>query len=160
MRLSVSILLFLFCVLSLDTASQQPPVPVVTSPGFPHRRSSEPVENSLKAFQASDFYKTIIDNNLFRPLGWTPTHQSFPYRLIGTLIPTDGNQTPPKAFLQTTTGQNTRTLILGEKVDANTTLIDIQPKVVIIETDGQHRTVSLAPHTFLTPKPTAVRRGR
>ena len=30
------------------------------------------------------FYKTIIDHNLFRPLGWTPPNTEPSYRLIGT----------------------------------------------------------------------------
>ena len=37
------------------------------SKGFRHR-----THDTLTDFQKSDLYRTIIDNNLFRPLGWIP----------------------------------------------------------------------------------------
>lgn len=46
-------------------------------------------------FDASKaYYRTIIENNLFRPLGWTPPRPVEPYRLIGAL---DAN-VPQKLF--------------------------------------------------------------
>ena len=36
------------------------------------------------------FYKVIIDNNLFRPLGWTPPKNEPAYSLIGTAVGADG----------------------------------------------------------------------
>ena len=36
------------------------------------------------AFDSFAYYRTIIDNNLFCPLGWTPPRPVEPYRLIGT----------------------------------------------------------------------------
>lgn len=38
------------------------------------------------------FYQTIIDNNIFRPLNWEPLHREPDYRLLGTIIATDGHQ--------------------------------------------------------------------
>ncbi|MDE0014549.1 MAG: hypothetical protein OXU51_00060 [Candidatus Poribacteria bacterium] len=43
------------------------------------------------------YYRTIIDNNLFRPLGWTPPQPIEPYRLLGTKLARDAN-TPHKPF--------------------------------------------------------------
>ncbi|MYH82013.1 hypothetical protein F4009_21235 [Candidatus Poribacteria bacterium] len=37
------------------------------------------------------FHCMIIDNNLFRPLGYRLPRPEEPYRLTGTLTPTDGN---------------------------------------------------------------------
>ena len=46
------------------------------------------------SFQETEFYRTIIDNNLFRPLGWEPERPKEPFRLIGTRTPTDGRTSP------------------------------------------------------------------
>ena len=84
--------------------------------GFPVRRAPEPVKiDTLPAphsdalpppvFEVSEtFYQTIIDNNLFRPLGWTPPRVREPYRLLGTLLPRDAN-TSPKAIIQSTASE-------------------------------------------------------
>ena len=84
----------------------------------------------------TDFYRTIIDNNLFRPLGWRPLRPREPYRLLGTIIPTNG-EIPPQAILQTTSRNQTRIISLGEKLDADTTVTDIQPKQVTLEKTGE-----------------------
>ena len=97
----------------------------------------------LKHFQNSDFYRTIIDNNIFRPLGWTPPRPIEPYRLIGTILPTD-DRTQPTAILQTTTGQRTLIVSTGEKIDASTKIIEIKRKAVVLETEGQQRTLRLS----------------
>jgi len=72
-----------------------------------------PVETSRRAidippaaFDSASHYRTIIDNNLFRPLGWTPPRRVEPYRLLGTKLARDAN-TLPQAILQSTTGYQT-----------------------------------------------------
>jgi len=99
-------------------------------------------QETLKDFQSSDFYRTLIDNNLFRPLGWRAARPTEPYRLIGTLIPTD-DQTPRQAIVQRTTTQSTDTVTIGETLDTGTTVVDIQPKQVTLEKDGHQRTLTL-----------------
>ncbi|MDE0427341.1 MAG: hypothetical protein OXI94_17055 [Gemmatimonadota bacterium] len=105
-------------------------------------------QESLKHFQKSDFYRTIVDNNLFRPLGWTPPRPRDPYRLLGTIIPTDAN-TPKQAILQRTTARTTNIVTVGDKLDADTTVTDIQAKQVTLETVGQQRTLRLNTTPFL-----------
>ena len=90
----------------------------------------------LRAFQTSEFHRVIIDNNLFRPLGWTSPRPREPYRLLGTLIPTYGN-TPSQAILQSTTARTTHIVSIGETLDTDTTVTDIQPKRVTLEKAGQ-----------------------
>jgi nucleoid-associated protein YgaU len=92
--------------------------------------------------QTSDFYRTIIDNNLFRPLGWRPPRPTEPYRLIGTIIRTD-EKIGAQAILQTTHGNTTYTVTRGDTLDANTTVIDIQAKQVTLEKAGEQRTLKL-----------------
>ena len=90
-----------------------------------------------KKFQKSDFYRTIIDNNLFRPLGWRPPRPREPYRLIGTILPTDGD---PQAILQATSGKKLHIISTSEKLDADTTLTAIEQQQVTLSTKGKHRT--------------------
>ncbi len=104
-------------------------------------------QETLTDFHETDFYQTIVDNNLFRPLGWTPPRPKEPYRLLGTLIPTDEN-IPKQAILQRTT-RTTYTVKIGDKLDAETILIDIQPKQVTLEKAGHQRTLKLSTTTFL-----------
>ena len=95
----------------------------------------------MTQFRETEFYRTIIDNNLFRPLGWRPARPRDPYRLLGTLIPKDRN-TPKKAILQTTVGNTTHTVRIGKRL-GEYTLTDIQPKQVTLEKDGQVQTLKL-----------------
>ena len=74
--------------------SPLPPIPDVSAvkeiPNSPPRLGEQPRALWRARFHSSDllslqsdFYRTIIDNNLFRPLGWTPPRPIEPYRLIG-----------------------------------------------------------------------------
>ena len=111
-----------------------------TEPVHPRRVYRTP----QSVFEVSEsFYRTIIDNNLFRPLGWTPSRPTEPYRLIGTILPIDAN-TPPRAILESTAGQKTYIVSTGEKLDAETEVVLIQGKAVTLSENGQQRTLHLA----------------
>lgn len=88
------------------------------------------------------FYRTIVDNNLFRPLGWRPPRPKVLYRLIGTIIPTNGG-TQPQAILQATGSNKIHTVTIGDRLDTDTTVTDIQLKQVTLEKVGQRRTLKL-----------------
>ena len=127
-------------------------VTVNTPKSKPTPRASRPLQfpasSQTDDFQDSDFYRTIIDNNLFRPLGWRPARPREPYRLIGTLIPTDGI-TGARAILQTTRGNTTYTVTQGDTLDVDTTVIDIQAKQVTLEKAGRQRTLKFNPTPWL-----------
>ena len=106
------------------------------TPSRPHFQSS-----NLPPTQ-SDFYRTIIDNNLFRPLGWTPARPVEPYRLLGTILPRDGH-TPPQAILQATATHKTHIVTTGDSLDADTEVVEIQAKQIRLETAGQQKTLHL-----------------
>lgn len=93
-------------------------------------------------FDAETFKRTIIDNNLFRPLGWRPSRSVKPYRLIGTILPRSAN-TPPKAILQMTAGNQTYIVTLGDKFDAETEIVEIQRKQVTLSSKGRQRSLFL-----------------
>ena len=93
-------------------------------------------------FDAEAFKRTIVENNLFRPLGWTPPRPIEPYRLIGTIVPRRAN-TPRKAIIQTTAGNTTYIVSTGESLDADTEVVSIESKQVVLSTKGQQRTLKL-----------------
>lgn len=101
---------------------------------------------------SSLFYRTIIDNNLFRPLGWTPPRSQEPYRLTGTLIPTDGNM-PPKAVLLATATDTTHIVTIGDTIGKNTTITAIEAKQVILQTARQQRILRLDTVLWLNTLP-------
>ena len=105
--------------------------------------STHPIKDmELKHFQTSDFYRTIIDNNLFRPLGWTPPRPKEPYRLLGTIIPTDA-KTPSRAIIQNTVENQTYIVTIGDALDTNTHVTDIQTKHVTLKKNGKQRQLTL-----------------
>lgn len=87
-------------------------------------------------FQDSDFYRTITNNNLFRPLGWQPSRPREIYRLLGTLTPNDG-QTKAQAILQSTTTKTIYVVNIGDTLDPDTIITNIQSKQVTLEKAGQ-----------------------
>ena len=97
---------------------------------------------TLADFQKTAFYRTIIDNNLFRPLGWRPPRPIEPYRLMGTILPRAAN-IPPRAIIQTTAGNQTYIVTTGEKLSADTEVVLIESKRVVLSTNGQQRTLKL-----------------
>ena len=112
------------------------PTGTVGASEVPNRSTADTPEVSR------DFYRTIIDNNIFRPLGWTPPRPREPYRLLGTLIPCDG-KSKAQAILQKNPAGRTYTVMIGDTLDTDTTLIDIQPKRIILEKRGQRRPLAL-----------------
>ena len=112
------------------------------------RKPLSPQQANLPDFQQSDFYRTIIGNNLFRPLGWRPPRPKEPYRLLGTIIPKDG-KSPPQAILQTTAGNKIYTVTRGDTLGTDTTITNIHVKQITLEKDGKQRTLKLNPRPWL-----------
>ena len=128
---------------TIPLKTQTQPTVSTISPRARFQSSIHPNEDvELKHFQNSDFYRTIIDNNLFRPLGWTPPRLQEPYRLLGTIIPTDA-KTPPKAIIQNTVGNQTHIATIGDTLDTDTHVTDIQTKHVTLKKNQQQRQLTL-----------------
>ena len=101
-------------------------------------------------FDSVSYYRPIIENNLFRPLGWHPRVPVEPYRLIGTILPRDDN-TPAQAILQTTAGKTTHIVSIGDPLDASTVVVGISGKSVALSTEGRERTLALNTGIWLNP---------
>lgn len=111
------------------------------------------VDRSIESpvFDSESFKRTIIDNNLFRPLGWRTPRRVEPYRLIGTILPRSAT-TPSQAIVQSTTGDQTHIVSLGDSLSADTQIVDIQPKQVTLSQNGQQRTLRLNTAVYLNPR--------
>lgn len=101
-----------------------------------------------QSWRVSAFYRTIVDNNLFRPLGWTPPKPKSVYRLLGTVILTDG--TSIQAILQDIASERLHFVTVGDKV-GNATVHEILPKQVKLDKGGQVVTLKLNTLQFLSP---------
>lgn len=97
----------------------------------------------------SDFYQTIIDNNLFAPLGTVLNQKPVPganLKLIATFTRDD----PAKATAiveNTATGEQ-NTVVIGTVVSVYQVL-DIQAKQVLIQKDGERAVWKRMSHHFL-----------
>ncbi len=93
------------------------------------------------------FYRVIIDNNLFRPLGWKKPEDKPSYSLLGTVVDTDNARA--QAILLEPRTNRYYFVTIGEKV-GDTTVKDIQPKQVILDEAGKTITLKVSPLQFLT----------
>lgn len=119
--------------------------PVRPDPSRITERTETPprrVQRTPPVFNSETYYQTIIDNNLFRPLGWRPPVPREPYRLLGTVLATDAD-TPAEAIIQTTTGEKIYIVSTGEPLDAETEVVSIESKSVRLSTNGKQRTLKL-----------------
>ena len=134
----------LLIVVVVRVLSPSPPIPEPVKVGTAETEPRRVHQRTSAVFDTEAFYRTIIDNNLFRPLGWTPPRRKEPYRLIGTILPRSETHTPPQAILQSTAGEQTYIVSIGEKIDASTEVISIEGKQVTLSTNGQQRTLHLS----------------
>ena len=95
----------------------------------------------------ASFYKVIIDNNLFRPLGWTPSNNEPAYSLIGTAVGVDGAGS--QATLLERRSNRYHFVSIGAKL-GDMTVKDIQAKQVVLDNAGKPVTLKSGELQFLT----------
>ena len=95
------------------------------------------------------FLQTILENNLFAPLGWKPTETTPTYRLLGTYVPIARKIDATAVLQNTTKAGTTRVVSIGTKLGENTVVFDIQPKQVILKNGKQRITLGLGKFQFL-----------
>ncbi len=143
---------------ALQTVPQSPsaaPAPAPTRPRRPSTAGTGNPDNdevdTLKAFEQTEFYRTIVENNIFLPLGATASEKPARYRLIATTTPANGDS-GSTALIQSNEGDTEKRIIvtIGDKL-GDTTVVDIQSKHVTIETEGKQTTLELDNHLWLGP---------
>ena len=95
------------------------------------------------------FYKTIIDYNLFRPLGWTPPNTEPSYSLIGTAVGPNGAIS--QATLLERRSNRYHFVTIGTKLD-DMTVKDIQARQIILDKSGEKVTLKTGELQLLTSK--------
>ena len=89
---------------------------------------------STESDDSADFYKVIVDNNIFRPLGWRLPNREPQYTLIGTAI--DPNGTREEAFILEERSNKFYIAGVGSKV-GDAVVQKIQEKKVILDKNGE-----------------------
>ncbi|MFQ6039605.1 MAG: hypothetical protein ACE5PV_02010 [Candidatus Poribacteria bacterium] len=83
--------------------------------------------------KVNEYYKSIVDKNLFRPLGWGGDDKRGPaFRLIGTVI---NKSKKPKALIFQLSNNTTHYVAVGDKI-GNATVKSIDEKSVTLNQDG------------------------
>ena len=82
----------------------------------------------------NEFYQLIIDNNIFRPLGWKPPQKTPQYTLIGTTIAADGSHA--EAFILERRSNQFHTVKVGETF-GNVSVKEILSKKVTLQEEGK-----------------------
>ena len=93
-----------------------------------------------------DFFKAIVDNNIFRPLGWRPPKKQPEYKLIGTLSNPNGDYT--KAIILERRSNQLKTVRVGETF-GNVSLKEIKSKQVILDDKGKEIKLQMGSQQFL-----------
>ena len=95
------------------------------------------------------FYRTIIDYNLFRPLGWTPPKDEPSYKLESTAV--DKNGIISQATLLERRSNRYHFVTIGTKL-GDVTVKDIQDGKVTLDKAGEAITLKTEGLQFLTTK--------
>ena len=96
-----------------------------------------------------DFYQTIIDNNIFRPLNWKPVQQTPDYKLLGTTINTDN--THKTAYIIDTKSNQFHKVTTGDPI-RDATVQNITAKRVTLNINKGELILTLNDNTFLNAK--------
>ncbi len=95
---------------------------------------------------SQDFYQPIVENNLFRPLGWRKPNDEPQYTLVGTLIESKNQRA--KAFLIERRSNRYYPVSVGEKV-GDATVESIKPNEVSLSEEGKTVTLKASSNRFL-----------
>ncbi len=86
------------------------------------------------AHDPSDYYQIIVDNNIFRPLGWKPPNEEPEYTLIGTSFDPTGDSS--EAFVLENRSNQFHIVTVGEKI-GDAIVKEIAEKKVSLYKDGE-----------------------
>ncbi len=109
--------------------------------------AAEYVTTTEQSWRESAFYRTIVENNIFRPLGWTPPKPTPVYRLLGTVISADG--TRAQAILQEIAPKRLHFLRVGDSI-GDAIVTEILSKEVKLTKAGQRTTLKIGSLQFLS----------
>lgn len=149
---SIALLLIVLIAGILSTSKTKQPraTPIPTQ-----KTETESMENQRNSTpkweeELTYYHQIIIDNNLFRPLGWTEQPKSYTdYRLLGTLTE---SETPSRAIIQEHGSKQIRIVTLGETL-GDFHVFQIQHKQVTLKKGDRLVLLLLDETLFLSPIP-------
>ncbi len=115
-----------------------------------HRKNPSVNQNKEPNGNA-DFYRVIVENNLFRPLGWQKPNSEPQYTLIATLIEPERNTA--RALLMDRKSNQSYYVAIGEKV-RDAIVKDIKSNQVILYKVGDIMTIRAEWSPFLSSSST------
>ncbi len=95
---------------------------------------------------SSDFYKVIVDNNLFRPLGWRPPNREPEYAFISTRV--DPTGTFAEAYFSEQRSNQLHRAKVGDKV-GGVVVKEIESKKITLDKNGEMITLRRENSPFL-----------
>lgn len=98
------------------------------------RQSDTAKFHEAAAHDPSEYYQIIVDNNLFRPLGWKPPNEEPEYTLIGTSFDPTGDSS--EAFVLENRSNQFHIVSVGEKI-GDAIVKEIADKKVSLYKDGE-----------------------
>lgn len=96
-------------------------------------RSQNP-SNKEEPKENTDFYRAIIDNNIFRPLGWRPPNKEPEYTFIGTFVEESGAKA--EAYVHERRSNKFYMVTIGDKV-GDAVVKEISEKEIILDKGGE-----------------------
>ncbi|MDE0316820.1 MAG: hypothetical protein OXM61_18185 [Candidatus Poribacteria bacterium] len=93
-----------------------------------------------------DFYKMIVDNNLFRPLGWRPPNREPEYAFISTRV--DPTGTFSEAYFSEQRSNQLHRAKVGDKV-GEVVVKEIESKKITLDKNGETITLRRGNSPFL-----------
>ncbi|RKU07549.1 hypothetical protein C6501_17430 [Candidatus Poribacteria bacterium] len=102
--------------------------------------------DSSEPNNSADFYRAIVDNNIFRPLGWRPPNKEPEYAFIGTR--TDQKGTFFEAYFLEQRSNQFHIAKVGDKV-GEVVVKEIEEKKIILDKNGETITLRRGNVSFL-----------
>jgi hypothetical protein len=93
-----------------------------------------------------DFYRVIVDNNIFRPLGWRPPNKEPEYTFVGTRV--DSNGAASEAYVLETRSNQFFMANIGDKI-GDAIVKEIKQKEIILDKNGEVITLRGGKMAFL-----------
>ena len=98
-------------------------------------RGSQDSSNREESKESPDFYRTIVDNNIFRPLGWRPPNKEPEYKFVGTSVDSK-NGAKLEAYVREQRSNKFYMVTIGDKV-GDAVVKEISEKEIILDKDGE-----------------------
>lgn len=103
---------------------------------------------------SEDYYSVIVNNNIFRPLGWRPPNREPEYAFVTTSVYDDASLSV--GYVEERRSNRTHAVGIGDKI-GDAVVTDIKDKEILLDKNGEKITLRRGNNLFL--KTGSSRRG-